>query len=197
MLNRLITIVTAAALMIGCASSAPPAAQPAPAPAAAAAPAPKPAPKAEAPAFTVNSTGWDLVKSDKLAADSDEPALLAMYKQDIDEESSAVAVVLGVNIPKDSSVEAFIGDVRDSLQGRQDAKLSKILKERMIKLGSTPAYEEIEIRVTQSGPAAVVLVAASNGKVGYVVQCGVPLENAKEWIGTCGKFVESFRITSK
>lgn len=193
MINRTSKFFAFAALvamsLLGCKASAPPPATPAAeAPAQkVATPLKKPA-KPAAPYTVALEDGWKLVNSEPLAGD--EPMLIAIYENELDEELTLVGAVIGVNLD-DERAESFYEDMREGAHTQENMR---VMKERMVKLDGRPAYEVAVVQATDAGLAAAVMVAVQDGKVGYLVRCGGPLEAAKVVVPACAKFVESFRV---
>lgn len=149
----------------------------------------KPAPAKPAPSYTLALTnGWSLVHSEPL--EGDEPMLLAVYENELDEEVTLVGGVIGIPLTPEQA-DSFYEQMRD---GAHEQEGVRIVKERMVKVGGVPAYEYAAVVATRGGPMAHVGLVATNGKVGYLVRCGGPLDAAQIVLPACSKFVESFRV---
>ena len=195
MFKKLAFVITLAALTLGCYK------QPA-GPIVAKAPetAAKPEPpkfevvklkKAAPPPFTLEATdGWSLVNYAELAPDENEPQLIAIFENDLDEETSIRSAVIAANLTTEEA-STFLDDVRAQAHGRETAK---VLKERVIRLDGIRAYEFLEARITASGPQIYVTLAVTNDKLGFVITCGGSMEDAERVLSVCADFVEGFRI---
>jgi hypothetical protein len=148
-------------------------------------------PKKAAPPFNLEATdGWSLVNYVDLPADAKEPQLMAIFENDLDEETSVRAAVIAANLTPEEAA-SFLDDVRAEANGRDNAK---VLKERIVRLDGTRAYELIEVRMTSSGVQMFVTLAVTSGKLGFVISCGGAAEDGERILPICAEFVEGFRV---
>lgn len=187
-----IVAAVAALTLIGCAKQ-----QPAPIPVGPQA-APKATPKADKPAapYTVTaSNGWQLVSTTSLKP-GENAQILAIYENelgrtDTEEKISARAGLVAGNLTE-ADAETWYDDIRSTAHNRPN---SRVLKERMVKLGDLPAYEWLDIRAEGDNAIVDVGVTVTNGKVGYVFNCGSSAEYAEQSVPACVELIESLRIT--
>lgn len=195
MFKKLALVITLAALTLGC-QKQPTGPIVAKTPEVAAKPEPpkfevvKPK-KAAPPPFSLEATdGWSLVNYVELAPDEKEPQLVAIFENDLDEETSVRAAVIGANLTAEDA-SSFLDDIRTQAHSRDNVK---VLKERVIRVDGLRAYELLEARVTSAGPQVHVTLAVTNGKLGFVITCGGSMEDAERVLPVCAEFVEGFRV---